>query len=174
MIIGFHDKMQFQRLPHEINRSIGSFLDYNSRVEFSRVLPTNHDKFVRKLKSDEHNFYVAKTRINDYLRLSRKVFAYPKKRLYIYQLFKYLATHPDTIVLDVADQYQIMILFDFKEHIIFKAEQFTDPNSDHYGHIMTRKQQHELVSIATKLVERYTNYVPKKILDIKPEKVVIE
>lgn len=166
--------MIFDKIPHELNRKIGSFLDYNSRIDFSRILPTNHDKFVKKLKSDEHNFYVAKNRINDYLRLGRKVFHYPKKRVFIYQLFKYLATHPDTIVLDVAGQYHVMVLFDFREHIISKAKDFTNPNSGHYGHIMTRKQQRELMNISAKLLERYTNHVPKKILDIIPNKVIIE
>ena len=165
--------MQFDNLPHELNRKIGSFLDYNSRIEFSKTLSSNEDKFVNKLKSDEHNFYVVKNQVNDYLRLARRVRESPKKRLYIYQFFNYLANHPDTLILDVADQYEIMMFTDFKWYATKHAEQFADPNSGHYGHIMTRKQQRELVSIAAKLVERYTNHVPKKILDIKPEKVSI-
>jgi hypothetical protein len=165
--------MVFNKFPHEINRHIGSFLDYNSRIEFSRILTSNKDKFVRKLKSDEHEFYIAKETVLNYMKTLRRYRENPKKRVYLYQFFKYLLNDRNTILLDVENQYEVFMLFHFKKRILCHARELMDPMSGNYGHIMTKKQRKEMISISSKLVEKYENYVPKRVLYIQPNKIEI-
>jgi hypothetical protein len=47
----------FLTLPNEICREIGGYLDYESRMNYNRNVELD-DRFVKKLKSDEHNLQV--------------------------------------------------------------------------------------------------------------------
>ena len=44
----------FLKLPHEICREIGSYLDYESRMNFNRNVDLD-DRYVKRLNSDKHN-----------------------------------------------------------------------------------------------------------------------
>lgn len=48
----------FDILPPNVNYTIGSYIDYNSRIEFSRVLGDRDEKYVRKLDSRNHESFI--------------------------------------------------------------------------------------------------------------------
>lgn len=159
--------MQFEKLPHEVNRSIGSFLDYNSRMEFSRVLTDKEDRFVRKLDSDAHN-----CKFN--LRLMKSIIdGLSKEKSLIGQaqcfcrIFDYLAYTEDTILLDAKP------VNPFLKTCLSKAREFTDINSDNYIVNIPYELKMEMFTLATAALHRLETHVPAKILNFKPKVVEI-
>jgi hypothetical protein len=83
----------FNRLPHDINKLIGSYLDYNSRVELSRVFSHVNDKFVRKLNAKDHDINVHIRNIKNYLDKNDEVYGINNKIRITIRCFKYLIRH---------------------------------------------------------------------------------
>lgn len=61
--------LPFDRLPHDINKLIGCYLDCTDRVSFFRVLPSNEDKYTKTIESDKHhmnmNINIVRNKIHD-------------------------------------------------------------------------------------------------------------
>jgi len=158
--------MQFQRLPHEINKNIGSFLDYNSRMEFSRVLTSSEDRFVRKLNSDAHNFAVLVRKLKSYMdeTISLDV---TKQANACYKLFNYFANTKDTLL------YDLVGLKEFRKAAINKATEFADINSVQYANQIDQKLKIKLLMSSSKALHRLKTYVPKNELNVKRQLIEI-
>lgn len=159
--------MIFDTLPHVINQNIGSFLDYNSRMEFSRVLTSSEDRFVRKLKSDEHNFAVVTQKLKGYLDELKYKATLNERALSCYKLMNYLANTKDTIVFDLVEFKK------FRRSAIVKATEFSDYNSHQYSNNMDQKIKIKLLMASAKALHRLKTYVPKKELHVKRKLVEI-
>lgn len=86
------------KLPYELTRHIGKYLDYNSRVSYNVVIP-KEGQYVKKLNSDSHNLKCKVALIRDKLELfNTKSTGIERARVAI-QLFKYLATTNDNVLL---------------------------------------------------------------------------
>jgi len=147
----------FNRLPHEINRLVGSFLDYDSRINFSRVLSDKDDKFVRKLDSDSHNrrtkielLHNAVTRVCDATTLR-------KRAIQMTRLFRYMALTKDTCILDLHHS-------EFRRIVLDKAREHSNLN---YGSIslLHPKVAKALVNSATLLINRWLTHRSKKLFN---------
>jgi hypothetical protein len=55
----------FNRVDPGINQLIGSYLDYESRMNFGRVVPDIESRVVKKLDSDSHNTFVKRALLRD-------------------------------------------------------------------------------------------------------------
>lgn len=58
---------EFDNFPHEINRMIGSYLDYNSRLEFGQLVSDLEDRPVKKINAEQHECAVQIRRIKEKL-----------------------------------------------------------------------------------------------------------
>lgn len=145
----------FNTLPPEVNRQIGSFLDYESRINFSRVLPTKDDKFVRKLESDEHNRRVKFTQIyNLVVKITGSIS--PRKRaIMMARLFRYMALTKDTCILDIENTAVRQVIID-------KAIKYSNMNNESF-HLIHHKVSKSLVRAATLLLDRVESHKPKKL-----------
>jgi hypothetical protein len=86
----------FHQLPHEIDRLIGSYLDYESRMNFNRVLPDVNDRFVRKLPSDAHNLHVKVDLIRHKLTQIQNEYTMRRRFRLLKQLCLYILHTKDT------------------------------------------------------------------------------
>lgn len=141
----------FNQLPHELNREIGSFLDYNSRIEFYRVLEHKDDKFVRKLNSNAHNLYVKKQIIAKMMDNVRQN-TVRKSVIELTKLFRYLATTRDTSIFDAVEK--------FNTTAIRKAQEYTDIELPDIHPKLVKTLRYN----ALRVIKRLTNYTPKKRL----------
>jgi hypothetical protein len=139
------------QLPHELCRVIGSFLDYNSRIEFSRVLEHKDDKFVRKLDSNAHNLLV-KVRLNIKLMEDVQQHTLRKSTIRLTKLFRYLANTKDTCIFDVMGKFNATVIYKAHEYAVM------DLPDIHPKLVKTLRYN------ALRVINRLTNYTPKKRL----------
>lgn len=166
--------MQFQKLPHEVNRIIGSFLDYPSRMEFSRVLTDREDRFVRKLDSDAHNYFVVVDKLKR--RLTNKpciLFKFYDYIEHIYDTYYYLANTKDTILLDVVSDKPNSSIAHFRRTVIEKALDYADPDCPEYNLLTPYEFKERMMDIAMKVAIRYQTHVPKKPIHVKRKLITI-
>ncbi len=76
---------------------IGSYLDYDSRVNFNAVV-TIHDAAVNRIDCRSHNFFVVVNRIQALLDNLRESHDVHVRLCHIRKLFHYLSTTPDLSV----------------------------------------------------------------------------
>lgn len=146
--------MIFNQLPAEINRLVGSYLDYNSRVNFLSVLPSNEDKFVRKLNSEEHNFRIKINLIRDLLNKTFEATTRRKKAISVKNTLRYFAKTKDTIVMDNST---------FRSVLLLKAREWSNPMSLEFVNINPRIKK-TINNYAKKVIARYENYVPTRTI----------
>lgn len=89
----------FLNLPNEICREIGGYLDYESRMNFNRNVELD-DRFVKKLKSDEHNLRVKVQLLMSKLRRHDAVDGIQNSARSMVSIFAYLINTKDTALLD--------------------------------------------------------------------------
>lgn len=156
----------FNQLPHEMNREIGRFLDYNSRINFFQVLPDREDKFVRKLNSDSHNLAVKidLVRVGSDIIYNSKT---PRKSaIFMTKLFRHLAKTKDTCLIDACYSSSM------QNTIIDKALTYSDSNNPEYLNL-SQKVKKDLVYASKLLMVRWLEHVPKKKVVFKNEVVKI-
>lgn len=111
------------QLPYELTRHIGKYLDYNSRVSYNVVTP-KEGQFVKKLNSDSHNLKCKVALITDKIVLMQEKKPVERARIII-EVFKYLATTNDTVLLAHSSQA-------FRAAILLKIKEFLDDETN-YG-----------------------------------------
>lgn len=113
------------QLPYELTRHIGKYLDYNSRVSYNVVTP-KEGQFVKKLNSDSHNLKCKVALLTDKLILINTKTPIERARLII-EVFKYLATTNDTVLLAHSSQA-------FRNAILLKIKEFLDDERNYEIH----------------------------------------
>ena len=88
----------FDQFPHEINRMIGSYLDYNSRVEFSQLVSDHEDQYIKRLNSDEHNLLIKKNLITQKFTKIYKPYGTSTEDLLMF--LDYLCRTKDTVIFE--------------------------------------------------------------------------
>lgn len=145
----------FTQLPHEINRLVGSFLDYDSRMNFSRVLLDKDDKFIRKLDSDSHNRRTKLSLLNQFVCRVCDATTPRKRAIQMARMFRYMALTKDTCILDLHhDEFRRVVLDKAREH----------SNINHASiQLLHAKLAKTLVNSATLLMKRWSTHRSKKL-----------
>lgn len=129
----------FNQLPHEMNREIGSFLDYESRMNFAQVVIDKEDRFVRKLNSDAHNLRVKVDLVKHKLHKFEETSPNTKSRLIaMKKLFLYLLHTKDTALFDLTGT---------GFHNVVKDRASLHTNMDTYYHMGLTKYTRETKSL---------------------------
>lgn len=145
----------FNQVDPGINQLIGSYLDYESRINFGRVLPDVESKFVKRLDSDSHNTYVKHSLLRD-------------------KLARFEATGMYTIERCKALKRLFLYILHTKDEVLFKnakliaairdtAMRHSDPNA--YVLMLARTHRKELnscVRVATMLVSYLDTKTPSE------------
>ena len=168
----------FDQLPNEINQEIGSYLDYDSRMNFGRVLPDVADRFVRKLNSDAHNlaykrrlFYEKVRRALDYGPIGTKSVKqlHEMKQAILY----FLHTKDEWIYLKnsmIERRHLVMSLSSPRVPQAYGWHWHQDPYSGYPSH---RRLVRKIVGLADELYARLEE-VPVNPNNIRAEFVLIE
>lgn len=134
-------------LPNEICREIGSYLDYESRMNYNRVMEFE-DRFVRKLNSDSHNAWVKASLV---LRQINKLetLCVICKRIQFQKIMYYLAETKDEILFKIESVRKAV-----KDRCEYLLEAISDPLTG-----LNRRQR--------KYIAIYSNKVLEKLKTIK-------
>lgn len=145
----------FNQLPSEINRLVGSFLDYDSRINFSRVLTDKDDKFVRKLDSDGHNRRTKIGLLQNAVTRVCNATTRRKRAIQMTRLFRYMALTKDTCLLDLENH-------EFRRVVLDKAREHSNIN---HGSIQLLHPNvaKALVKSASMLMKRWSTHRSKKL-----------
>ena len=114
----------FLKFPHEICREIGSFLDYDSRMNLNRVVELN-DRYVKRLKSDEHNLAVKVALVSSKLQRHFNTRGMRNTIMSMCSVFAYLIKTKDTALFNQKDITQALLsrakYYSVKENIVNRA-----------------------------------------------------
>jgi len=159
--------MSFDKLPYEINRLIGGYLDYNSRIEFSRALSVKEDKFVRKLDSESHDYKVRCNAMNRFLTKPRRS-DFPmtqcERTLHAARVFTTLTDTLARVLLKNPD---------FFNMVVERATDFANKDSEQYVGIDEEPKQF-LMQEAKRFLQTHESYVPTGIPNtVRPKLVTI-
>lgn len=86
-------------LPNEVCQEIGSYLDYESRINYNRVMDFE-DRFVRKLDSDSHNAFVKVKILQSYLDRSMRE-SFERRTINFQRTFHYMAETKDEVLFSI-------------------------------------------------------------------------
>jgi len=159
--------MAFDTLPFELNRLIGSYLDYNSRIELSRALPVKEDKFVRTLDSESHDYKVRCTAMNSLLN--------KPSRPHVPMTRSEKTLHAASVFTTLTDTLACMLLkdTDFFNMVVERATVFADETSEQYDGIAEEPKQF-LMQEAARFLQTYESFVPTGIpKTVRPKLVTI-
>lgn len=149
--------LPFDTLPNIINQMIGSHLDYDSRMNFSRVLTSVDDKYVNKIDSDAHNLSVKANLLRDKLSRFEAQPLYSIQRIKIMkEMFLYLLHTKDTCLFTKTGK-------DLRRVMIDRAILFSDEQA--YGvqlYYRYRRECRSLMNVAAKLFSYLDSLPPPK------------
>jgi hypothetical protein len=146
--------MAFDKLPFEINRLIGSYLDYNSRVELSRALPVKHDKFVRKLDSESHDYKVRTLALTKMIKNTmRPHLTLSERAVHMAKIFKSFTDTPTCVLLRNSRIYGM---------VLQRATKFANKDDEQYENIEEEPKQY-LIQEANRLLQKCESCVPTGI-----------
>lgn len=86
-------------LPNEVCQEIGSYLDYESRMNYNRVMDFE-DRFVRKLNSDSHNARVKLKLLQSCLNRSISQ-PFERRTINFQRTFHYMAETKDEVLFSI-------------------------------------------------------------------------
>jgi len=139
----------FLKFPHEICREIGSFLDYESRMNFNRVVELN-DRYVKRLNSDKHNLIVKVALLSAKLSRHDNIQGIRNATMSICSVFAYLINTKDKVLFNQKSLINAMIeratYYSVKENIINRA-----------GERPSSKVARRLVRLSKKLISKVKN-----------------
>ena len=155
----------FNQVDPGINQLIGSYLDYESRINFGRVLPDVESRFVKRLDSDSHNTYVKRSLLQD-------------------KMNRFYLTRPDTIERCNALKRILLYLLHTKDEVLFKnkglpqsmkitALHHADPGA--YGTLIIGRGRRSALStmkVAGMLVSYLETKMPNEHADLDTGKLV--
>lgn len=142
----------FEVIPYEINRLIGSYLDYNSRMEFHRALTHVDDKFVRKLDSRSHAANMSIQRMNKYLHDIHNSNDINERVFIVINMFEYMYNMPYK---DIFNNKK------FREICIEKTTKYSETAPDELRDVPENLKE-DLVKKSKILKEYVEKYVPNK------------
>ncbi len=135
----------FKILPHEICREIGSYLDYESRMNYNSLLDFE-DKFVRKLNSDAHNLHVKVMHLSHYVENIYLKYDPIQKAIILMKLFHYLLFTKDTVLFTSSNMLlRTTLLNKLNEFVEYVT---TDPT-------FSKKWKKNVAYVSTKLVAKF-------------------
>lgn len=139
----------FRMLPHEICREIGSYLDYESRMNFNRNVELD-DRYVKRLESDKHNEAVKSRLLSSKLRRHARVQGSPDSAMSVIGIFRYLINTKDTVLFSKKNMIQAMLE---------RATHFSklENTVDAYGNRLRPRLARCLVRVSKKLVSKIEN-----------------
>lgn len=109
-------------LSHDMLQTIGSFLDYNSRINYNLCL-SHKDQYMKRLESDAHNLQVITNHLSLLLIKIDDFEGIPSKQSrIILKVFKYLATTRDTLLFQIKHP-------TFREILYTKINEFCDKDT---------------------------------------------
>jgi len=138
----------FLKLPHEICREIGSYLDYESRMNYNRNVEFN-DRYTKRLESDKHNFKVKVALICGMLDRQDRCVNYVGRVVMMAHIFSYLVYTRDTALLDNPKIALVML--------VRSTDYSTLENVTNEAQFVPRKIAKRLVRVARKLVLKLKN-----------------
>lgn len=114
----------FLKLPHEICREIGSFLDYESRINFNRVVELN-DRYFKRLESDKHNLDLKVALVSAKLERHYNTGGIRKTTMSICGIFAYFINTKDTVLFNQKSIIDAMLdrakYYSVKENIVNRS-----------------------------------------------------
>lgn len=110
----------FDKLPHDTNKLIGSYLDYYDRVNFNRVLTNVNDKYTKKINIKEHIYLIDYTTYMHYVFKAKSGVDRTDRAYKIMEIFEYLLSRKDSEMFNYPK---------FRREIIYKTEELTRPES---------------------------------------------
>ena len=102
------------KLPSDVLKHLGRYLDYNSRVDFNTVV-TPDSKLIKKLNSDAHNLHVKVSLVNHKLSkiaevMEEDAFSH-KHALLVIKLYGYMINTKDNVIIELrSNEYRKTIL----------------------------------------------------------------
>jgi hypothetical protein len=145
-------------LPNEICREIGSYLDYESRMNYNRVMDFE-DRFVRKLNSDSHNLLVKVATLRSKVDKS-ETYCPCYKTINFQRIFHYLAETKDEVLFSIKS-----IRDNMEDRCDYAFRVVKDPNQS-----INRKQRKYIRFYAMKVMKKLEEI---KIHNLRTKRIVI-
>lgn len=159
---------EFDNFPHEINRMIGSYLDYNSRLEFGQLVSDIEDRPVKKINADSHQTAIHIISIKNRIRKVEKLVNWDDKGYLILDLVKFIINKHDTTLVFEYSKFRNWIIRYFKTR--YSDDYWDNP----FFYYIRAPITDAIVKETRILLEKLENYKPKLNYELIPKLVEIK